>query len=312
MSKTRIILILCLISLLLISINGCKKQQAGISQTDPFVGGTTGLLLDFVQDAPPDEVFDSGEFPFDVELKITNDGEYDVVKEKCRVKMKGVKPSDFGMSELDFVKYPGDNLDAKKKDSEGAIIEGITSYVTFSGFSYMGQVVGNTNYPLVADVCYKYGTKVLSQLCVTEDLLKEGSGVCTVNEEKQIFNSGAPVQITEFVESARSREMIAFTFKIVHKGNGEIYGRDSDCDISRANENKVWIDVQTDMVGTECTGLSGGTATSGYVTLYSGERVVRCSQPVTRETDYVKSVNINLEYDYLEDISTTVLVKPVS
>jgi hypothetical protein len=311
MKKYNIIITICIVSFLLLSIVGCKEEEGGISQKDPFIGGTTGLLLSFVKSAPPEEVFDSGDFPFDIEVKLENDGEYDIAREKCRVKIRGIKPSDFGLSESDFVKYPEDSLDGKKKDAQGTIIDGTTTYVTFTGFNYLGNVAGNTNYPIYANVCYKYGTKTMSQLCVKENLLKEDSDVCKVTEKKQAFNSGGPVQISEFEESARGTDRITFTFKVVHKGNGNIFGRDTNCDQSRANENKVWVDVNTGIAGAECTGLSGGTATSGYVTLYEGERGVRCTQPVSTNVDYVKPVNINLEYDYSDDISTTIIVKPV-
>jgi len=311
-NKIKIIFTLSVFVLLLFAISGCRKKETGLSQSDPFIGGTTGLLLSFIESAPPEEVFDSGDYPFDVEVKLVNDGEYDIAKEKCRVKIKGVKPSDFGLTEADFIKYPEDEVLAKKKDAQGTIIEGITTYVTFSNFNFQGQVAGNTNYPIFADVCYKYGTKVMSQLCVKEDLLKEDSEVCKVTEKKTVYNSGAPVQVIDFEESARGRDKISFTFKITHKGNGDIYGKDTDCNSIRSNENKVWVNVDTDIEGTECSGLSEGSATSGYVILYGGERVVRCTQPVTTEIDYVKPVNINIEYDYSDDISTTLIVKPIS
>ncbi len=308
---SKIIFMISIISLLLFSISGCKKQEKGLSQKDPFVGGTTGLLLSFTESAPPAEVFDSANFPFDVEVKLVNDGEDDIPKEKCRVKIKGVKPSDFGLSESDFIKRPEDDLLGKRKDAQGKLIEGTTTYVTFPGFNYQGQVAGNTNYPIYADVCYNYGTKAMSQLCVKENLLDEKEEVCKVTEKKEVFNSGAPVQIIEFEESARGLDKIGFTFKIIHKGNGKIYGKNTDCASSRANENKVWVEVDTGIPGTECTGLSEGSATTGYIVLYGGERSIRCTQPLTTAIDYVKPVNINLEYDYSDDISTTIIVKPV-
>ena len=306
----KIILTMCVISFLLFSVSGCKKGESSLSQSDPFIGGTTGLLLSFAENAPPEEVFDSGEYPFDIEVKLKNDGEYDIQREKCRVKIKGVKPSDFGLMDGDFVKYPEEDLLGKKKDAQGTVIEGITTYVTFSNFNFQGRSAGNSNYPIYADVCYKYGTKSMSQLCIKQDLVKDDGVVCTVTEKKSTFNSGAPVQITEFEESARAKDKIAFTFKVMHKGNGDIYGKDTDCTNVRANENKVWVEVDTGIDGTECTGLSEGTATSGYVILYAGERVIRCTQPASTEIDYVKPVNINLVYDYSDDISTSIIVKP--
>ena len=48
----KIILTMCVISFLLFSVSGCKKGESGLSQSDPFIGGTTGLLLSFAENAP--------------------------------------------------------------------------------------------------------------------------------------------------------------------------------------------------------------------------------------------------------------------
>ena len=70
----------------------------------------------------------------------------------------------------------------------------------------------------------------------------------------------------------------------------------------------MFVSVDTGMDGLTCTGLDGG-ATSGYVTLYGGERIITCTQETETNTDFEKPVNIKLEYDYKEGISTQVLVK---
>ena len=305
----KIIAVFLLVSVLFLV--GCKQETQGTSQINPFIGGTNGLLISFQKDAPPAEVFDSKNFPFDVEVKLKNDGEIDVKKEDVVVKIKGVSPGDFGLTDSNFVKSSTEDIAGTKKDAQGTVIDGLTTYVTFSNFIYQGKVAGNTQFPIWAEVCYKYGTIAQSELCVKENLLSSDDKICKVTEKKKIFNSGAPVQIIEFEESARGKDKLAFTFTIQHKVKGDVYRQGTKCDQNRVNENKVWINVDTGIPGTECAGLSEGTATSGYVVLYEGERVIRCSQPISTTSDYVKQVRIDLTYDYLDDISTNIIVKPV-
>ena len=74
-------------------------------------------------------------------------------------------------------------------------------------------------------------------------------------------------------------------------------------------ENKIWVEVKTTIDGIKCTGLSGGTDTSGYITIYGGERTITCTIPAESETDYEKAIDIQLVYDYREDITTQLLIK---
>ena len=64
--------------------------------------------------------------------------------------------------------------------------------------------------------------------------------------------------------------------------------------------------------GLTCSGLQGGTATSGYITLYENEkRQVRCTQSNVpgQVGDFEKRVTINLLFDYEQSVSTPLLVK---
>ncbi len=302
----RIILLLALV----LFIVGCEGEQAS-PKISPFIGGTTGLLLSFDKDAPPAEVYDGGDFPFDVVVKLKNEGEYSIAKENIEVRLSGVDPREFGKSESDFIKRPDDDLDGTYKDSEGNRIEGTTTYVVFSGINHNEELIGNTQYTIRADVCYNYATRANSMLCIKKSQTDKEGDICKIYEEKRVYNSGGPVQVTSFTETPRGSNKFNFNFKIEHRGfspSGRIYEKDSNCEETRAKENRIYVTVDTKMSGLSCTGLDGG-ATSGYVTLYGGERTITCTQEVQTGTDFERPVNINIEYDYKDDISTILLVK---
>lgn len=289
---------------------GCNGGGPTSSET-PFIGGTTGLLMSFMEDAPPIEIYDGGEFTFPVVIKLKNEGEWDIAASDVQIKISGVDPGEFSLQPGDLVNHPEEDLVGTVKDAEGNVIDGTMVYVEFYGFNYADKLSGNIQLPLRADVCYTYGTKVDSKLCIKEDLYDTNeNSLCVVVEEKQAYSSSAPLQVISLKESVRGESKIGFTFTIEHKGNGGIFEKGSVCDTTGITyENKVWVEVDTGIQGLKCNGLQSGTDSSGYITMYSGTRAVTCTQPIDAVTDYEKVIHITLEYDYKEDINTQLLVK---
>lgn len=306
MKKIMILLIIGLFVLV-----GCEQDVALPSGKEtPFVGGTTGLLIDLLDDSPPAEVTDGGNYPFDVVVKLENAGETLVVKDDVIVEISGIDPGEFGLADEDLVKNPDEDLEATRKSSEGSKVKGTLTYVTFSGFNYGGSLSGNSAFIFRADVCYKYGTIANANLCILKDLIDvDKNALCKANERKTVHNSGAPVQVTSFEENVRGTDKIAFTFDIEHRGNGRIYKKDTQCSGDlRTDEDKVWVSVDSGLEDLKCTGLSE-TDTEGYINLYDSKRTITCTQDIDPPSDREKIVRIDLEYDYEEDTQTKVIVK---
>ena len=56
--------IFALVVCLMLFLTGCGGGEEAIGGSGtPFIGGTSGLLLNF-ENSPPPEVFDNGQFPF--------------------------------------------------------------------------------------------------------------------------------------------------------------------------------------------------------------------------------------------------------
>jgi len=296
--------------LLAIMIAACEPGAEGPEEGLPFIGGTTGLLISFVEDAPPPEVYDGGGFPFDIEVKLQNEGERTVKKEDVTVKISGIDPVEFAKTPQDFIKSPNDDLAAKTKDAEGNILEGSPVYVTFADLNHEQQITGDLSYPIFATVCYKYGTDAVSRICIKENLQEKG-GVCEVKGEKPVLNSGAPVQVTSLTESVVGTNKIRLTFKIEHKGNGRISKSGTECnkENERENQNNVFVSISTGLPDLQCERLKEGTGNTGYVRLTDGAAIVSCEQPVTAVGEFLKTVDIKLEYDYDEDVITNLIVR---
>lgn len=309
--RNRIIMGLVIAMMLLAGCNGTTKTGA----VDPFLGGTNGILLSFMDDAPPGEVFDGGDFPFSIVVTLKNDGEWEVPSGKGTLSISGINPTEFGVTDDDMVKTLPEVLEASSKDAEGNVIPGTILLMEFPEMVYAGELVGNRVFPVRANLCYEYGTEATSSLCVRANLRDTSdSPICNVNEAKTVYSSGAPVAITNFEEAVAGSDKVRFTFTISHKNNGNIYKLGSSCDGAvYANRNKVHVTVDSGLEGLKCSGLSGGDDTSGYVTLSTdggaGERVITCTQPIESQTDFDQPVNIELAYDYKDHIDTELLVK---
>lgn len=304
----KIILTGLLISILIFA--GCgEKKDSGQKLEDPFIGGTTGILISFIEDSPPPEAYAGGDYPFDVVVKLKNDGEYKVPKEKAKVTISGINAQEFGKEEIDFVQNPPEDLEPRRKE-DGKTVDSAPVHTEFYELNRVEDFSGNT-YTIRANVCYEYGTDAISKICIRSNNLDYKEGVCTVNEEKKVHSSSAPLQITDFKETARAKNKVAFTFTIEHKGNGQIYKLESDCgkENRRANQDRAWVEVSTGLDGLECTGLRDGTATSGYTTLYGGDKIITCTQTIDTNSDYEKPVEIELIYDYKDNAETSILIK---
>ncbi len=298
--------------LLLGMLAACKQgtEEAVIIES-PFIGGTTGLSIGFHEFRT--EVFDGGRDPFDVVLILKNDGETEVTKENVRVSLSGINPAEFSKLEEELISHPPDDLLPIRIDPAGEKIDSPPVFLEFIDLNHNSPITGaSAQFPLRAELCYLYRTKAVSKLCIRENLLTppEG-GICEINEQKPLFNSGAPVQIANFKESTRAKDKVAFSFDIINSGEGTVFERNTDCDRSqRKNENRAYIIVDSGMSGLSCTGLeTTGKGAEGFVTLYGGKKVVTCTQTASTHSDFEQLVKVEAVYDYEQTTQTSITVK---
>ena len=133
-AKVRNVFSLVFIITLSLLLSGCKQQG---SSTDPFVGGTNGLLINFAQGSPPSMIFDSGTTPFQVIVELQNDGEFTVPKDKVRVTLLGINPEEFGVTPQDLTKHPDQDLEKVRKDLSGNKIPSDKVQIVFPTFKFI-------------------------------------------------------------------------------------------------------------------------------------------------------------------------------
>lgn len=307
------IIIISLI-LIIISLSGCD-DNGSTERSKSFIGGNDGLDIEFINNAPPDEIFDT-EYPFSISLKIENIGEWDINNpQDATVKISGIDPADFGKTQSDLISNVDSELRGNHRDPDGDIIRGTLTNIEFQNLQYQGNIATDVELPIRADICYKYGTQAITKICVLEDMLgaekrDEKEEVCEPTEIKSIENSGSPIHVSNFKETAISKDKLSFSFTINHIGEGVISRMGTECSNANSDEDRVLINVNTGINGLTCSGIEGGS-NLGYTTLYDGEREIVCTQPLPAQRgNYEKQITITLEYDYQDNVDTKITVKP--
>lgn len=313
---------------LLLFVVGCGKNESGDvigPKETPFVGGKTGVVMSFMEGAPPDEIFDDQQYPFSIVLKLENKGEHDISAGDGYVKIVGINPIDFGKTDADLKQDLPEDIKGTRKNSEGDVVNGDTRTIEFNELNYIPDVTGNFDGPRIrTELCYDYKTKTSTQICVKGDLLhdSETKEICSVSEDKTTYNSGGPVHITEFKEAPLGSDKIQVSFKVEHVGdvNDRIFKKETECNykVTNIDKNKVWVEVTSDINGNKasCSGLQEPNAdnSAGYVTLWDMKpRTVVCSIDVSNiDGVFEELFTVDLDYRYMQFIEKTILVKDVS
>jgi len=325
MKQKRDVRFIVLGAVILLFIAGCEGDDGGTTTggvpRDPFLGGTDGLEIEFEEGSPPEEVTDGNTFPFQAVVRLKNVGEYEIGGNNAKVNLIGFSPADF---DSDFDKLEvvvADALTARQRDSEGNIIEPVEAFVKFpSGtgdFNFEESIAGNTPFIFRADVCYKYQTNAVSEICVLKNVGDDA--ICDPSESKKVFSSGSPLQITSFQQIAGGTGKVRFSFDIVHSGSGDIFDGANPALCQKANRvAKEIVDVTVDTgIGVTgslvCIGLDEwqrAGVDQGPVKLISGKRTITCTQDISSiQNDLKKVVDIKLDFNYLDNVDQEVLVK---
>ena len=284
------------------------------AEVQQFIGGTEGLTATFETNTPPKEAFDGGYAPFDVVVKLQNKGEETVKAGDTTVRITGILEPEFNLKSGDLTKKVTEELTAVRKDGTGAVLPGNPSFVEFLNFNHVSTITGNAlDFPLRADVCYKYATRASTLLCSRANILNpEANGICEIVGDKPVANSGAPIQVANVKQAGRSANSITLSFDITHVGKGRVYEQSSTCDKSaRKYEDNVLVTVDTKVPGLTCSRLEtkGDGKASGFIKMFTNTATVTCTQTFSNPSDAVAPITINVGYDYEERAETTVTIK---
>lgn len=329
--------ILFVLVLTLFFLYGCNSTEVEKPQ-GPYVGGTNGLLFYWTSPTLENNIlFDHGASSLPLVLSIKNDGEYTINTEegnqKIKITLDGVHYSDIDYEgKVDsLTKYiEGEELVGKRKNMDGTVYEGLSTYVEFNDFTYLRKVSGDTVRPIRATICYPYQTFATAKICFTENLaIPPKDSLCEVNGPAEVFSSSGPLQVTSVRQGVLRNNSIEIVFKIEHKSTGEFFAEEN-CEATFANNDvvNVYIGDKDDPFWSKlvCRNLNNPITGSAVVIvpeepfagqgnrvrLNMGQATVSC-EIVLADTDfgnYYKDLPITLKYSYQDDVTTSLLIRP--
>ncbi|MCF7872302.1 hypothetical protein K9L97_04685 [Candidatus Woesearchaeota archaeon] len=305
----KISIITLIVAMLIITACSGGNNQTEISTT--YIGGSEGIKLEFAPDAPPAQTADNQQQSFDIAVQLTNKGEADVEPEDALVTIKGFLPEAFGKSKADLEINPEEKMERRIRTPEGSIIEPPYVEAIVENLEYQSSEPGNIQLPIRAELCYLYETNIATKLCIKEDMLKqEEDDICKINDNRAFSSSGAPVQVTKVSQSGAGREKTRFTFTVANVNTGKVYRDHTSCAPSSTDDNKVFVEiVNLEGADVTCTGLQGGSESTGYITLTGGTpRDVTCTATFAEDqrTDRLQNFGIRLMYNYKEYIEQNI------
>lgn len=307
-------------------LTACSGEQQTTGKT--FIGGTEGLKQTYLAGNPPATVVDNGQQSFAIVVKLENLGEDDIKANEGYIQIAGLEPSNYNTAS--FKKAFPTDIAGAKMNYDGSVLNGGTTTVEFGDLKYLSSTQGDMEQNVYADVCYKYTTKMSTQLCIKKDAAQsiEDDKICALEGEKNPQNSGAPIQITSLKESFSGSGKIALIMTLTHSGNGDAFFKDTDavCNdvITNGNKDKVHIKFgSVTLAGKttypQCTGLSDSASGSeGYLKMYkdaSGKETATlyCTLDVSSTTT-ISEVPLQAEvtYLYLQHIETPINIRHVA
>jgi hypothetical protein len=301
MNKITNVVVILGIAILLIFVSG----QQGCQQEEETEFESAGLNMNFVADAPPEEVNYGQDFPIYVDIQ--NNGGSDIDVGRALFYLSGVGAN---LNGVETFKTNSVRLTKKTPTQEGAserlkFAEAATPAV---------QLQNPYSFNLQLDSCYDYAAITETTLCVGKS-----SGVCDIegNKIESGTNTGGPIQVTSLTERISGNKLY-FDFVISNNGNGKVYLHDSDCDKLQENdldekqkENMVGVVIRTEE-GFSCN-IQQATFPYGTIDALQGAAKVgkiTCVKSLDGAETHSAAAEITLTYKYRENLIKGLTILP--
>lgn len=302
----------------LVVLTACTNGDGSSELDSGFIGGTQGLSMEFVSNAPPDEIIDRGQMRFNVLLDVRNLGEASVAAEDVNVELKGFSGSEFGVSSENLTQHLQSDIEGERRAPGGTVIAGGRTQVEYPEFNFSQRATTGRTVTFQADACYSYGSQAVSRMCILEELFQVGDDAfCDVeNRNNQISSSGAPIQVTG-VSQVPGSNRINFEVQIENRGDGQVYAPGSSCSGSQT-EDRVSMSLGglPEAVNIDCLNAQGDPQSEegAQVRLNTGQEgpsTVNCVADYDQGglSDRFSELEIELNYDYRERISKDVQLR---
>ncbi len=301
--------------LMLILIFGCMKQaeqQEGI-YTEEFRTGNEGLRLNFVQNIPPEILYDTE--PFAAMIEITNQGTHTVGGTGDRIYLSGFDPA-----VIQGIPTTGKQIPE---------ITGKSQYITEPGIGAVDfratirdiASLRMDKYPLniMATACYDYETIASTGICLDPDPYSPTAKqkICTP-ENIMLGSQGAPIAIEE-IEVMPAKGTTKLRIHIKNAGYGDAFKQGiqylekcSPYSAGLAFDEIGYIQLGDVLIsGVNIKQTCKPIDSTGHIRLTNGQATILCEiKNIRSQTPYMTAMSIVLKYGYRNSIFQQLEIKP--
>jgi|FLOH01.1.fsa_nt_gi hypothetical protein len=281
--------------------------------------GTKGVELEFIQNSPPQVVYEGSSFP--ISVLVSNEGAYSLTG----------SPEDnkgpFGTLSFSYDSFYL-SIDSDMSADEEYIVLAGRSYLYPEGdiiTKYLpvfkaNQMVGQRENPytdIFVSACYPYNTKLLQEVCIDSASVfnDERTQVCN-SQDIFLESQGGPLAITKIGVDMQPFGRIvrpSFLIQIENKGSGSVLAPvlDNNACLRQSNSNikKDWNKVKISAI------LSNKSlvCTPSEITLFEEKGFARCYLDEGGYTglNYYAPLQIELNYVYQTSISQIVSIERI-
>lgn len=306
MKKMKIILISLVILVVLLS--GCKEGEVQEVSKSPYVGGTKGIVAEFMdmgifnEDTKINEIYEDETFP--IEVLINNKGETEINPGDVTVTLKGIYLGSFSgivpqgeltnTETIDFVSEINEEGGEEVMDFTPGTVD--AAYISqFSGAS--------VDFDVFAEVVFKYKTEATAKrICFKEDLQDES--ICDVTEGKDVFSSAAPIQVNHAKEATAGSAKIAVEFEVENVAGGDValIGEAFDTRYNKfaftSSDDNKW----------ECR-ASGKLNEGRFDSAGKAKVICKLKEVMPEGTLYTEDLSLTIQYKYRYLIQESVRIK---
>ena len=329
---------------LLLVISACGTQKnVDITNVD-IRKGTDGLTMEFLKNAPPENVFEDGKFP--VSIKLKNTGAFNIIGNKNTPSIEG------GLLVFGFEKA---YVDIKPQQVEISI-EGKSVFNPKGGEDFVNsnaeaKKIGpqSEKHPstILATACYPYKTILDTSICIDTDVLgqRRGQKSCIAKDLSFGEGQGAPVAITKIetrmLPQDNAKVKPHFIIHVKNAGNGQVIKngiaeKSNPSNLKEINKNAIEKACSSESLSYKDfnvlnakASLSGvildcdpkeGMQQTAEIRIKDKEDIVRCTYEgdaknvggIDASLDpYTAQLKIELDYGYTFTISKDIIIEKV-
>jgi len=299
--------IILMFIIFIILISGCRlnNNNSITSDIDKIHEGKDGLVIKFIDNAPPKQVYEKDSFPIGIGLE--NKGAFDIKNSYVLLNIEEDNLELIRVGNREDLEIGGKSLG----NPEGSF--DVINFVVQA--KELGSETETITSNIIVTACYKYQTFFSENVCIDTDFynIKNKEKSCSSKENSFSSGQGAPISVTK-IESKMLEEdnriKPTFVLYLQNNGQGEVINsrkvRDmcSSTTISRDDINL--LNIEADLYGELLS------CKPEILKLRDQDNTVRCTleKGVSKDVEpYTSILSVVLDYGYTETISQNVEIR---